>query len=271
MSTLEPSVFESQVPGRDGRLLDVVALHRLRVHCTIGVFPTERHRTQPLEVDLALHLDTRRAGVHGDLRATVDYGKLAGEVRFLLESAHFRLLETAAEALCHYLLAPPPAHLGRAPVEAVTLRLGKPEALGGHGLPSLQVHRRGEELRYEERPYPFGKVEVLFEDRSVGLYRLRLAPGHSTPVTVERTAHVSELVLGSGLQVQGQAVAPGTGLHWPQHLAHRYDNPQPEEQTVLRVSRPPSAWGEPVAASALEPLAGTAWYPPESPEEETAP
>ncbi|MBK8259732.1 MAG: dihydroneopterin aldolase [Nannocystis sp.] len=71
-----------------------------------GVYPSERERLQPLGLDLTLHLDTRKAASGGHLADTVDYARVAGDLRFILEHARFLLLEVAAEALCRYLLAP---------------------------------------------------------------------------------------------------------------------------------------------------------------------
>ena len=89
----------------------------MTVECVICVYGGERHRTQPVTVKLELFLDTRGASTAG-LSGTVDYARLAGEVRFLLESCRFKLLETAAEALARYILAPP-----------TDFRIGHPVAL----------------------------------------------------------------------------------------------------------------------------------------------
>jgi dihydroneopterin aldolase len=87
--------------------LDVLEVTGIEVRCIVGVYPHERDQPQPLIVDLALHLDTSVAGEREQMSATVDYGRLAGEVRFLLESCRFRLLETAAEAIARYALLGP--------------------------------------------------------------------------------------------------------------------------------------------------------------------
>ena len=47
-----------------------------------------------------------------------------------------------------------------------------------------------------------------------------------------------ELVVGSGLLLQGKPVRPGLAFSWPRDLAHRYDNPTDVEQTILCVDRP---------------------------------
>jgi FolB domain-containing protein len=254
-------------PPRDerGRPLDVIELRHLRVRCVVGVYPAERGTPQPLDMDVALYLDTRKAAVAGSLRDTVDYARLAGELRFLLESADFRLLETAAEALCRYVLAPPTGDTARAQVRAVTLRLSKPEALGTAGLASLRVHRAADEYQLEREDKPFGRVDIVFQDEHVGIYRLRIAPGRSILTHEHRLMEESELVLGGGLLLQGQPVQAGTGLRWPKHFPHRYDNPQEVEQTVLCVDRPAFIPSDEVEVSepvgGLAPVKGRAYYP----------
>jgi FolB domain-containing protein len=248
-----------------GRPLDVIELRQLPVRCIVGMYPAERGTPQPLDLDVALYLDTRRAATAGSLRDTVDYARLSGELRFLLETADFRMLETAAEALCRYILAPPTADSARAPVRAVTLRLSKPEALGRAGLASLQVHRTADEYQFEREEKPFGQVDILFQDEHVGIYRLRVAPGRTIPTHEHRVMNEAELVLGHGLLLQGQPVPVGTGFRWPKRFPHRYDNPRSLEQTVLCVDRPafiPHDEVEvPEPTSGLEPVEGRAYYP----------
>lgn len=248
-----------------GRPLDVIRLSRLRVECIVGVYRSERDTPQPLDVDVSLHLDTRPAAGSGGLRATVDYARLAGELRFLLESSSFRLLESAADALCRYILAPPTQDAPRAQVQAVTLRLSKPEALGGGALASLEVHRTADEYSLGLERKDFGEVDVVYEDAATGIYRLRVKPGGTIMTHEHRVMQESELVLGSGLLLQGRPVAAGTGFRWPKRFPHRYDNPRAIEQTILCVDRPafiPDDEVEvPSPAEGLEPIEGKPYYP----------
>ncbi len=229
------------VPPTDaeGRPLDAICIRGLEVRCIVGVYSGERETPQPLRIDLQVFLDTRAAGGGGGIRATVDYGRLTGELRFILESCRFQLLETAADALCHYLLAPPTPDQGRAQIEAVTLVVSKPEALGGGTVASLEVHRRKDEVAVTQEQKQFGTVDIVHQTRDYGLYRLRVAPGCSIPTHVHQVMEEAEMVLGSKLQLQSQPVRAGTVLHWPHGLPHRYDNPSDQEQTILCVDRPP--------------------------------
>ena len=247
-----------------GRPLDVIELRGMRVECIVGVYRAERDTPQPLDLDLALYLDTRAAAGKGGLRTSVDYARLSGELRFLLESASFRLLESAADALCRYVLAPPTEDQHRAQVDAVTLRLSKPNALSG-ATPSLQIHRTAREYDFAVEHKPFGRVDVLYEDEGAGIYRLRVKPGGSIETHEHRVMEESELVLGSGLLLQGKPIAAGTGLRWPKQFPHRYDNPMPIEQSILCVDRPAFLPHDEVEvetpSEGLQPVAGKSYYP----------
>jgi len=255
------------VTDERGLPLDVIEVRGLTVDCIVGVYRRERVAIQPLQLDVALFLDTREAALGGRLARTVHYGRLEGELRFLLESCRFELLESAAEAVCRYVLAPPTEDALRAQVRAATVRVTKPQALGGRAVPSLQVHRTAEEMHYAMEDKSFGRVDIIHEGEGYGIYRLRIKPGGTIAPHVHQTMEESELVLGAGLLLQGRPVARGLAFRWPRGFVHRYDNPSAGEQTVLCVDRPrfiPSDEVEtPAPAEGLLPLEGRSFYPPE--------
>ncbi|MBX3272124.1 MAG: dihydroneopterin aldolase [Sandaracinaceae bacterium] len=218
---------------------DVISVRGLRVDCVVGVYPHERDRAQPLDVDVRMRLDTRRAGASERLAHTVHYADVANQLAFLLQSCRFDLLETAAHVLTRYLLAPPAPGERRARLCEVTLSLTKPYALAGHGVPSLEVTRRAREVALAREDKPWGTVDVVFETRRAGVYRLNVAPGRGIPLHVHRAMRETELVLGAGIRCQGEPVAPGTVLAWPRGAAHRWDNPTDEWQSILCVDSPP--------------------------------
>ena len=218
--------------------LDVISIRALPIRCIVGVYPRERDFPQPLVVDVDLWLDTRAAAKSETLAATLDYGRAAGELRFLLESCRFRLLETAADALARWLLAPATADRPRPPVERVRVKLTKPSALGDGALASLEIVREAGEVALEHEAKAYGTVDVIHVARDCGIYRLRIAPGASIGTHVHRLMDEHELVLGDRLLLQRRPVASGTAHHWPKDHAHRYDNPADVEQSVLCVDRP---------------------------------
>ena len=100
-------------------MADRIHLANLSVDCVVGVYPHERNAVQPLIVDAVLFLDSERAARTERLRHTIDYGMVAAQIRFLLSSCRFRMLETAAHVLCRHLLSPPAPSEARAAVERV--------------------------------------------------------------------------------------------------------------------------------------------------------
>ncbi|MBK8169870.1 MAG: dihydroneopterin aldolase [Sandaracinaceae bacterium] len=217
---------------------DIIRIQGLRVDCVVGVNPHERVQTQPLVLDVELTLSTEAAAVHERLRESVDYASVSAQLSFLLESCKFRLLETAAHALARYLLAPPALGERRAAVDALRLRLTKPDALHGNGVPSLEIARDASWVTLTHEEKPFGTVDVIQETAEAGIYRLNVAPGRGIPLHVHKVMREAEMVLGDGLLCQGAPVAFGDVFRWAKDAAHRYDNPTERWQTVLCVDSP---------------------------------
>lgn len=238
--------------------MDTIALDGLEVDCIVGVYPSERQTLQPVRLDIALHLDTRRAGTASRLKYTVDYARLAGEIRFLLQASKYTLIESAAEALARYLLAPSRPSLRRAPVEAVRVSITKPRAslLGARA--TVTVERRPEDFEpMEVEVRPFGEVDVVYDAKDCGIYRLRIAPGRGIPTHVHRLMEESEMILTDGLELQGRPVALGSARTWPLDFPHRYDNPSDEEQVILCVDRPAFLPGDEIVVD--DPPGGLEW------------
>lgn len=217
---------------------DVISIHNMSVPCFIGIHRHERHERQTLLVDLDLYLKTAQAGDDASLNKSVDYSKVYGEIRFLLEACHFRLLETAAQALCAYLLADAPADRDQARIEAVRLQLRKPSALKSEAIPGLTVLRRREDIQIGLEINSFGKVDLIHESSDCGIYRLRIPAGGNIPAHYHEQMAEAEIALSEGLLLQGKPLPAGLAHFWPHHFVHRYDNPTDIERTILCVNRP---------------------------------
>lgn len=236
---------------------NIIDLTGIEMHCVIGCYAEERHAPQPLVLDIRLELEPTAVT---RLEHTLDYVRIAGMARFLLQRGRFLLLESAALALCRAILAPPTRDAPR-PL-AVVVRMIKPRALGGQGVPSITVVRRAEDLRLERQVRPFGEVDVLYEGEGLGLYRRRIAAGRSIAARVHPDLERHELILGSELVLQGQRVRPGLAFHWPRNHLYRYDNPGAVEQSVLCLDRPPLAESD--EREVVEPAAGLGQVPGET-------
>ena len=101
---------------------DRIELHGMVFQGRHGVLPSERVEPQPFEVDVVLALDLQPAGLADDLSGTIDYGVVFEEVRRIVESTSYRLIEALAEAIAHEILG-----LNQ-PADRVLVRVRKPKA-----------------------------------------------------------------------------------------------------------------------------------------------
>lgn len=218
--------------------LDKLSLRGMRFDCIVGLFDFERNTPQPVELDVTMHFDTRVAAQQDRLHDTVDYSRLLGELRFVLSAGRFRLIESAAEAVAAWILMPPSADVPRPQVLEVDVRLSKLVALSGKAVPTLEIHRTRDDFPSRIETKSFGFVDIVFETRECGVYRERIHPRTVLPTHVHHHLDESELVLGSGLLLQGQPAAPGLAYSWPKGFAHRWENVTDVEQSFLCIDRP---------------------------------
>lgn len=218
--------------------LDRLSLRGMRFDCIVGLFDFERNTPQPVELDVTLHFDTRAAAREGKLTSTVDYSRVLGELRFILVAGRFRLLESAAEAVAAWLLAPPSDDVPRPHVERVDVKLSKLVALSGAAVPTLEIHRQRSDFKLVTEHKSFGFVDVIFESRECGVYRERISPKTVLPTHVHQHLDESELVLGDGLLLQGHPVAAGLAHTWPRGFPHRYENVTEVEQSFMCIDWP---------------------------------
>ena len=217
---------------------DTIGLASMQLECVVGIHAHERMAPQPLHVALELHFDRRPNAFGTSLADSVDYSVVAGEVAFVLQVGKFRLLETAAEALCHQLLAPaPPDRPSRRPA-AVSLRLQKPLALNGAAEPWIGITRNAEEMAYGKEVNHFGEVDIVHENDDCGIYLLRIPPGAKIPAHYHAEMHEGELVVSNGLMLQNEPVLAGIAHVWPKHFVHEYENPTDVERSILCVNSP---------------------------------
>ena len=114
--------------------MDTISVGGLRERCVLGVHPHERRRRRTVTVDLELECDLRGAAESDDLSLAVSYGEVARAVRRVIAGSRFQLLEALAAAVAECCL-------GFDRVLAVTVRIGKPGALGRHGVPAVGLRR----------------------------------------------------------------------------------------------------------------------------------
>lgn len=121
----------------DGRPSDTITLGGLRFFGYHGVYAEEQARGQEFVVDLIMELDLSRAGQSDDLADTVNYAEVYGLVKGIVEGSPYKLIEAVAARLIEAVLT------GYAPVQAVTVRINKPQApVGDPTLGSATVEMR---------------------------------------------------------------------------------------------------------------------------------
>ncbi len=220
------------------RNLDTIQLRELEVDCIIGVNPAERTQPQRLRVQLELHVETDAAARSEQLEETVDYEFVAAQIQFVLHLGQFHLLEAACHAICRTLLLPPIEGERRAAIQGVSIRIEKPDALGGRAVPCLQLSRIVDDVSFRMVQCPFGPLHVVHETPNVGIVRLSLAPGGRVPLHMHRVIQEAEMLLTDGIQVQGVAGPRGSTRLWPKYFPHGYFNSTSRTQGILRLCRP---------------------------------
>ncbi|MCY4515421.1 MAG: dihydroneopterin aldolase [Candidatus Tectomicrobia bacterium] len=78
---------------------DTIHLRNMQFYGFHGVNPEEKVLGQRFEIDVALSVDTRPAGLSDDLRQTINYAQVYKVVKHIVEKEKFDLIETLAETL----------------------------------------------------------------------------------------------------------------------------------------------------------------------------
>lgn len=84
--------------GGDVGTIEVLGIRAVGRH---GVLPEEQLRGQPIEVDLRLRAELRRAAASDRLEDTIDYGPLVEAVARTVELESYRLLERLADRIAN--------------------------------------------------------------------------------------------------------------------------------------------------------------------------
>ena len=82
---------------------DTIRLHNMQFYAFHGVNPEEKVLGQRFEVDVAIQMDTRPAGLSDDLRQTVNYAQVYKVVKRIVEEERFDLIEALAETLARQI------------------------------------------------------------------------------------------------------------------------------------------------------------------------
>jgi dihydroneopterin aldolase len=115
-------------------MTDQIFLRQLVIPARIGVLAHEKIAPQGIRLDIQLNFDTRLAAQTDQLVDTLDYAALAHQLAVHCLSQHVELVETLAQQLADICLQDKRVH-------AVTLTLGKPDALVNAASVGVSIHR----------------------------------------------------------------------------------------------------------------------------------
>lgn len=104
--------------------MDAILLEGIVVPAALGVSRAERLMRRPVDIDLELAMDLRRAGESDRLAHTVDYGEIYRAVEELAQAREYRLVEALAEEIARGLLS-------RYPLRSCTVTVRKRSPVAG--------------------------------------------------------------------------------------------------------------------------------------------
>lgn len=114
--------------------MDKIFINDLTIPCIIGVFDAERKEKQQIIINIALSVDTRKAGKSDKLKDTVNYHDLSLQIVELVENSQFFLLEKLAQKIADICLK-------EKKVKQVTIRVEKPKAVKLAKSSSIEIVR----------------------------------------------------------------------------------------------------------------------------------
>jgi dihydroneopterin aldolase/2-amino-4-hydroxy-6-hydroxymethyldihydropteridine diphosphokinase len=145
--------------------VDLIRIEGLRLMTVVGVLPHEREAAQPLQVDLALHVDLHDAGVSDELDDTANYGAVAEAVASTVTAAEDMLLERLAGRIATVALSF--RHVGAVDVRLTKLRPPIPIDVAAT---AVEIHRTRKLLEVPDDHLAYVALGSNLGDR-VGLLR----------------------------------------------------------------------------------------------------
>jgi len=113
-ASLQP--LQALPTAADARPLDIVFIDGLVGHTVIGIYSSEQHVTQPLQIDLQAGVPRVRACDTDRIGDTIDYAAVRERVLRLLAEHQVKLLEALAETIAEILINEFGAHWVRVKV-----------------------------------------------------------------------------------------------------------------------------------------------------------
>lgn len=128
--------------------MDKIVLNGMQFYGYHGVLPEEKKVGQPFIVSVELPFDLTAAGVSDDLKDTISYAEVYGEVKKIVEEKQFNLIEALAHDIAITLLQ-------KYDIPRVRVIIDKPQAPVGGGILAARV----EILREENDEFKLGLLK----------------------------------------------------------------------------------------------------------------
>ncbi|MEE0876426.1 MAG: dihydroneopterin aldolase [Fibrobacteraceae bacterium] len=113
--------------------LGKIEIKDLGFECILGTLPFERIKPQPIVLNISIEFDFYQAAVSENIECTVDYAKLASEIREYVCESKFQLLEALTFNTGKFILEKYPR------VKIVSVRVEKPLAIPGAKSASAEI------------------------------------------------------------------------------------------------------------------------------------
>jgi 7,8-dihydroneopterin aldolase/epimerase/oxygenase len=122
-----PSTPAARAPRR-------VFVHDLEIMASVGIFEVEKRYEQRIVVSIDLDVVDTYDGLSEQITDVLDYSRVVHGVEQLVQSTHFKLIETLAERIAAQCLAD-------IRVLAATVRIEKPDIMPGCRSVGIEIKR----------------------------------------------------------------------------------------------------------------------------------
>ncbi len=111
-----------------------VFVRDMEIMASVGIFEVEQRYEQRIILSLDLDVADTYDGVSERITDVLDYSRIVRDAELLVQSSHFKLIETLAERIAAQCLADPR-------VLAATVRIEKPDIIPGCRSVGIEIRR----------------------------------------------------------------------------------------------------------------------------------
>jgi 7,8-dihydroneopterin aldolase/epimerase/oxygenase len=115
--------------------MDTIFLEQVKVQTKLGVPDWERMIPQTIILDIEIGYDLSKSCKSDSIDDTIDYGTVVARIRETLSQNSFKLVESLAEHICHFILS----EFGGL---SVKVRVAKPGILPGLKALGVAIERK---------------------------------------------------------------------------------------------------------------------------------